>query len=282
MKRIYTTLIVICLFFLLSGPSLAGGLRLSYKMKPGQTWRTTLSSQSETTFMGNKSVTRTKTTIEYRVSDGPKKGWVSLSAKILSQKNMSGNVNEQMDLSKITFTADMHTSGEIRNVQYSGNAMPPMDTQGMPPEMAAMMAQSSNMMAEAWKNSVFWFPELPEQSLEPGDEFEAERKIDTGGAQMGMQSQTVLKQVYTLEDVNSGLAYFSVSDRSVSTAKGVAGGKAKTKTAGKGDSVFDLNAGMWTDLTVKSKSRVNLSGMPGMGDMSQDVLSINKFVMEKR
>jgi hypothetical protein len=282
MKRIFSGIVVILVLFLFTVTANAGVVKLSYKMKPGQVWQTTMSSQSETMFMGNKNVNRTRTTIEYRVADGPKKGWVSLTARITSQKNMSGDVGGQMDLSKIKFTAEMHTSGEIRNIQYSGNAMPPMDTQGLPPEMAAMMARSANMVAEAWKDAVFWFPELPEDGLEPGDEFEMVRKIDSGGAQMGMQSQTVMKQIFTLEDVSSGLAYFSVRDRSVSKTKGIAGGKTKTKTAGKGESVFDIKAGMWTDLTVKSKSRINMSNMPGMGNMTQEALQINKFVMEQR
>ena len=138
------------------------------------------------------------------------------------------------------------------------------------------------MIADAWKNAVFWFPELPEEGLGPGDEFDITRKMGMGGSGMGMQSQTISKQVFTLEKVANGLAYFTVKDRSITRTKGMAGGKADTKTVGKGETVFDLGIGMWTDLTVKSRSKVNMSSIPGMSNMSQEVLSINKYEMEPK
>jgi hypothetical protein len=46
--------------------------------------------------------------------------------------------------------------------------------------------------------------------------------------------------------------------------------------------VFDIKEGMWLDLTTKSRSRMNMSSMPGMGSMSQESLQINKFEMEKQ
>ena len=260
---------------------MAGPVHFHYKLSPNQVWIGTMSSQTETTFMGKKDVNRSKSIIEYKVSKGPKRGWVSLRAKIKSQKTSSGQSGGQMDLSKITFFADMHTSGEIRNIRHEGNPMPPPDP-SMPPEMKAMYAQSSNMMAEAYKHAVFWFPEIPEDGLVPGDEFDVTRKMGMGGGEMGMQSQTVMKQVFTLEDVVDGLAYFTVKDRSITKTEGIAGGKASTKTAGKGETVFDMETGMWTDLTVKSRSKVNMSAVPGMANMSQEVLSITKYEMEQK
>jgi len=281
MNRILIVFFTVVAWAFITPAVTAGPVHFQYKLSPNQVWIGTMSSQTETTFMGKKDINRSKSIIEYRVSKGPKRGWVSLKAKIKSQKTSSGQSGGQMDLSKITFFADMHTSGEIRNIRHEGNPMPPPDP-SMPPEMKAMYAQSSNMMAEAYKNAVFWFPEIPEDGIEPGDEFDVTRKMGMGGGGMGMQSQTVMKQVFTFEEIVEGLAYFTVKDRSVTKTKGIAGGKADTKTAGKGETVFDIEIGMWTDLTVKSRSKVNMSGVPGMANMSQEVLSITKYEMEQK
>jgi len=281
MNRVSVMFLAIAVLITMVPTVQAGSIRFQYKLAPDQVWIGTMSSQSETTFMGKKDINRTKSIIEYRISKGPKPGWVSLTAKIRSQKSHSGQTGGQMDLSKITFFADMHPSGDIRNIRHEGNPMPPPDP-SMPPEMKAMVAQSSNMMADAWKNAVFWFPELPEEALVPGDEFDVTRKMGMGGSGMGMQSQTISKQVFTLEEVADGLAYFTVKDRSITKTEGVAGGTADTKTAGKGETVFDMESGMWTDMTVKSRSKVNMSGVPGMANMSQEVLSINKYEMEQK
>ena len=264
-----------------AAPATAGVVKLRYKMRPGQVWIVTLSSQNEMTYMGQKNINRSKNVIEYRVSNGPKKGWVSLTARIKSPGGPSAQAGGPMDLSKLTFTADMHYSGEIRNVQHRGNAMPP-PSPDLPPQMKAMYEQSSNMVAEAWQNAVFWFPEIPEDHLEAGDEFDVTRNFGMGGSAMGMQSQTVSKQVFTLDEVSEGLAYFTVRDRSITKTKGIAGGRSATKTAGKGETVFDIKEGMWLDLTVKSRSRMNMSGMPGMQDMQQEMLQISKFEVEKK
>jgi hypothetical protein len=72
----------------------------------------------------------------------------------------------------------------------------------MTPQMKEMMAQSYKMIPEAYKNSVFWFPEVPEHRLEIGDEFEVKRKTGIGGNGGAMQMETVSKQVFTLEDVS--------------------------------------------------------------------------------
>jgi len=281
MKRSFILLISLLLIGAPAWPAAAGAVKLRYKLRPGQVWIVTLSSQNEMTFMGQKNINRSKNVIEYRVLKGPKKGWVSLSASIKSSGGPSAQGGSPMDLSKLTFTADMHYSGEIRNVQHQGNAMPPPGPD-LPPQMKAMYEQSSNMFAEAWKNAVFWFPEIPEDPLEAGDEFDVTRNFGMGGSGMGMQSQTVSKQVFTLDDVSEGLAYFTVRDRSVTKTKGMAGGRSATQTAGKGETVFDIKEGMWLDLTVKSRSKMNMSGVPGMKDMSQEMLQISKYEVEKK
>jgi hypothetical protein len=235
--------------------------------------------------MGKKNVFQTKTNIEYKVSDGPQKGWVSLTARITSQSGSNRDGNDgQMDLTKIQFTSDMHDSGEIRNIQYSGSALPSMgdDAGEIPKEMAAMYEQSSNMIADAWKNAIFWFPELPENAIKPGDEFEVTHKMGTGGEGIGMSMKSVSKQVFTLEDVNEGLAYFSVKERTITKSTAAQGGKTDSKTAGKGEAIFDLREGMWIDMTLKSQSKVQLGHIPGMSDTDQELFQITKFHMEKK
>ncbi|MGA1794948.1 MAG: hypothetical protein ACMUIL_03715, partial [bacterium] len=264
MRKIGVVLCGVILVCFCSCSALAGSYTLQYKVAPGQVWVTTLSTQSETSFMGNKEVNRNKSTIRYEVSKGPNKGWVSLSARIQSQGESSNS--GQMDLSKIRFTADMHQSGEIRNIQSEGSAMPPLEGQAgdLPAGMAAMYEQSSKMIADAWKTGVFWFPELPEDPLEPGDEFEVTRKMGMGSSTAGMQMESVSKQVFTLEEVSEGLAYFSVKERSLTQSTAQMGGKSDTRTAGKGEATFDLREGMWTDMTIKSTSNVQFGNIPGM------------------
>ena len=269
----------LCLF---STAALAGSYRLQYKMAPGQVWIATISTQSESTMMGQKNVNQSKSIIEYRISKGPKEGWINLSARIKSQG--ASKESGGMDLSKLLFTAEMHQSGELRNIRYSGSVLPPMDkdTGEMPAGMEAMYEQSSKMIAEAWENAVFWLPELPEEPLQPGDEFEANHKMGMGNESMGMQMQSVSKQIFILDEVSEGLAYFSVKERTVTKSDAPMGGKSDTKTAGKGDAVFDLREGIWTDLTMKSRSKVEFGNMPGMGKASQELNQISKYRMEKR
>ena len=277
MKRRWTPGAAILLVLVLAGSAAAGGWRFSYRLKPGQEWIVTHAGQTETNVMGQKQVNRNKTVIGYQVSAGSKKGWVRVTAKILS-------AGGGMDLKKMTFTGDMHTSGEIRNRQVTGSAAPRMDGMaGMTPEMKAMMAQSYRFMADAWKEMVFWFPEFPEEKLDIGDEFDMTRKMAGGGGAMGMTS--IRKEIYTLEDVSDGLAYFSVKDRSVSQMQGVMGGKTKTKSAGKGETVFDLKDGMWMEVVTRFKSATNMgamAGMPGAGDGNFESLHINKITVEQQ
>ena len=281
MKKLVLSAIIVILALTAGTSAMAGGCTLKYKLAPGQEWICTLVSKNESSFMGQKNVNQSRQTYAYKVSKGPRKGWVTLTASIIS-KGAEGQ--GQMDLSKLRFTADVHTSGEIRNIQYTGSVMPDMGPEAaqMPPDMKKMMEDSYKMIPEAYKNSVFWFPEVPEDKLEIGDEFDVQRTMGMGGSGAGMQMETLIKQVYTLEEVSKGLAYFSVKERSVTKTKGVAGGQSETKMAGKGDAIFDLELGMWLELTEKSRAKVNLSGIGGMGDKPQDMNIILKYEMEQK
>lgn len=176
-----------------------------------------------------------------------------------------------MALYELTFTADMHYSGDTRNIQVLGVEKPPADP-SLPPQQQAMMVQSGQMMADANKQSVFWFPELSDETLQPGDEFEDRRNIKGKNAYQATQS------VSRLEEVSQGLAYFSTKSRT-STKMTTMGSKSDFGSSGKGDSIFDLKAGMWSDLVTKSKMKFS-GGMAVQA--GQDMLLTHKVSMQLR
>ena len=263
--------------------SFAGSVRLKYKLAPGQRWRVTSLYQSETTVMGTKDVNRHKTIIEYQVTKGPKKGWVSLVARIRSHTNEAGeDAAAQTGLTRVTYKADMHSSGEMRNIRHEGASFPSeANTEDMTPEMKAMMQQSATLIADIRKDAVFWFPELPEATLGLGDEFDVIKKMGVGGTGAGMQTESITKQVFTLEDISKGLAYFSVKERSVTKMKGAMGGTADTKGLGKSEAVFDLNEGMWIEFVTKGRYAVTFGAGSPMGQGASEMLDINKYEIEK-
>lgn len=271
---------LIAVSMLISTPAYAGSHAFVYKLSPGQVWKAVSDSQSRSEFMGRKDVTRTRNVIEYKVLKGPRPGWVTLSARIVSSSQKTGG---PMDPSLMRFQADMHKSGEIRNIRTTGGdrMSAQMNGQDLPHETAAMFKQSFQFMMDAWKASVFWFPEFPEQTMEPGDEFDMTMKSGMGGCGGAMNMKTVAKQVFTLDEIRDGLAYFSVRERSLTKASGPGGGKSRTKTAGKGEAIFDLREGMWVEMTTKSRIRVNLGNLPGMGPGDHEMLNIHKIAMEK-
>ena len=281
MKEIARVIMLVVFVFAAHSPVLAGGCQLKYKLAPGQQWACNFASKNESNVMKQKSSNQSKMVYEYTVSKGPKHGWVTMTAQITS-KGSGGQ--GQMDLSKLRFTADIHLSGEIRNIQYTGNVMPDRGKEAdqMSPQMKKMMQDSYKMIPEAYKNAVFWFPEVPEEKLEIGDEFDVQRKMGMGSSGSGMRIETVSKQVFTLEEVSKGLAYFSVKERSVTKSAGAMGGSSETKIAGKGNAIFDLSQGMWLELTEKSRAKVNLGRVSGMGTQDYDMNIILKYEMEQQ
>ena len=141
-KKIISTFIILSLLAI--APSvMAEGCRLEYKFKPGQKWLCSFASKNESVFMGKKNVNQSKTVYEYVVSEGPKNGWVSLTARIQSGGSSGKGT---MDLSKVVFTADIHSSGEVRNIKYIGSVSPDLgeDVAQLTPEMKKMLEQSYN------------------------------------------------------------------------------------------------------------------------------------------
>jgi hypothetical protein len=283
-KIIWITAMIV---LLASPAAFAGPFVFGYKLKPGKKYVTTMSSQTESNFMGQKNVSRSRTVIEYMVMPGIKKDWVSLVARIRSQKNETGQDTGQMTgLYQIEYRADMHQSGEIRNIKYTGAKLTPeMEEQvkTLPPETAAMVMQSADFMAEQWKDPIFWFPEFTENKLRIGDQFEVTKKGASGSPGSPMQNQYLSKQVFTLESVVNGLASFSVEERSMMKTSGAMGSQSNTKSLAKSEAIFDLKAGLWIELVSKYRSQVQFSGGMGTGagaePGTQEVFSITKYEM---
>ena len=273
------TIIIFALLF--SGAALAtDSCTLVYKMKPGQLWQADAASQFKSTGgVGDDSASQSSYTVRYRIMKGDKRDWVKIEGRIVKHSAQSEG---GMDYSKLTYTADMHSSGELRNIKHSGSAMPPIPEEqlaAMPAQYADMMRQSGDMVARAMQMGVFWFPEVPEDRLSVGDVFETVQKSDLGSGPM-MQSQTVVKTEYTLEEVSQGLAYFSVRTRA-QTKSGGMGGSMDSKTAGKADAIFDLEQGMWVEMTMKSQTSSSYAGMGGMaGDMGG--VNISRYRMQQK
>ncbi len=280
MKKHYFFLIFIFVFALASQPVMAGSCKLSYKLKPGQTWTGILSSQNEGGISDKKKKASGKTIVEYKVKKGAKKGWMILEARILSTGKKS--MRSRLDLSKITYSADFHESGEIGNISYSGDLMPDLgpNADQIPQQTLDMMKQSFKALPEMWKHTVYWFPEVPEEKLSIGDEFDMKKKMGLNIPGSPMQMNAVLKQVFTLEDVSDGLAYFSVKERSVAKGSGAMGMDSKVQTVGKGDAVFDLEQGMWLEMTQKSKAKVGMPGAAAAGGAAHDMKIVLKYEME--
>ncbi len=256
-------------------PALAEKARLRYNLAPGQQWECERLTHMSFMVMGKKQVNKQKATLLYTVSKGPKKGWVHLSARYINPPAKARGNPALMAQYELTFTADMHFSGDTRNIQVLGADTPP-DDPSMPPQQKAAMVQTKQMIANANKPSVFWFPELPDETLQPGDEFEDRRNLKDKNAYQSTQS--VSRDVYILEEVSQGLAYFSTKSR-MTTKMTTMGSKTDFGSSGKGDSIFDLKAGMWSELVTKSKMKFS-GGM--VGQAGQDMLLTHKVSMQLR
>ncbi len=273
-KVVIASLLFIAMLGMVSGTH-AGGYKFAYKLSPGQKWTAVQLNRNESEFMGKADVSQNINRMAYTVKKGPKTGWVQLIGRLLFKDETQGAGPMLKDA---RFYARMHTSGELRDIRAEVPAPAPMQNQSqMPPQMAAMYAQSGQMMAELHKPAVFWFPEFPEETLALGDEFEVIRKSRSGGPQALMAVQAVTKQIFVLDDVADGLAYFSVTEKTTSKMSGgPMGTGADTQTVGKGEAIFDLKLGMWIEITVKTKIRVQL----GQGSGQHEALSVSKLTME--
>jgi hypothetical protein len=117
-------------------------------------------------------------------------------------------------------------------------------------------------VAEAWQDSVYWLPELPERALEPGDSFSIRDADDVGGTDPGVRMQIVSTTTYTLREVASGRARFELAVRSTVDAA-TAQSEIESRRLGSGEAIFDLALGMWVRHETADEHRAVFSGAPG-------------------
>jgi hypothetical protein len=263
MRKVFTSLVIsfTATVWLMVGHSQAeAGHRLMYKFKPNQQWVKTDRYETHSEAMGFKTVSRHTTVVKYQVKPAKKTGWVALEGSIVSNTTqMDDQAPQDLGvLQGIKYTAIVHTTGDTRQIEVSGG------------DAAARLS------AEAHKVSVFWFPELPEEALQLGDEFDWVQNMAIKDPS-GMSITTATKWSFLLEEVDSGLAYFSIKSRSKTQTQSAMGG-ATMPSVNKGEGIFDLKEGMWVEWRLKGK--MDMSSIPGMGEMK--AFMINKMSMERR
>lgn len=271
-------IILISLAMLCTLPSMAicGNIQLRYGFSPGQQWACSRMSHMEFMAMGKKHVKRQKDTILYKVSKGKKKGWVHLTAQFKNPPTKTEENKFALGQYYLTFSADFHASGDTRNIQVQGIEKPMADETLSNHEKMALV-QTNKMLAESLKPIVFWFPEVSEDAMAPGDEFE--EKKTHGSKNDYMATQTNVRKIFVLEEVSEGLAYFSTKQRS-SGKMNTMGSAGKTKSAGQGETIFDLKTGMWIEYV--SKMKMNLSGGMMGGQGNQDMYITEKRTMQQQ
>ena len=276
MKRFIFLMIGLAIMLWFPAPSVCETVKLRYHFKPGDQWECTRMNRMSFMVMGQKHTKQQRDTILYTVSKGQKKNWVRLSAQFINPPPKTDENRFSMGQYDFTYTADVHTSGDTRNIVVSGVENVMQDPSFSPQEKAALI-QSNRIMAESLKPSIFWFPEMPEDALRSGDEFEDRRTHGLKASQMASKSQS--RQVFVLEDVSEGLAYFSTKARHV-TKTSTMGGDVKGTSSGKGETIFDLKEGMWIEVTTKSKMAFS-GAMMGSGN-GQEMVITEKMLMQRR
>jgi hypothetical protein len=254
MYHILFFLSLICI--LIAPPADAAGTKFRYKFSAGDSWKMTQLSETETSVMGSSDKQRVRRTIIYKVTRDLGKGWHRMAAQVAAQKNWSGGQpNDQNPLKGMTFSVEIHETGSIRNYKFSGGDQ-----------------TMANYIGPAMKIAIFFFPEFPDEPLQPGDDFDSVAGYKMKGM-MGLgDMKTVIKTNYTLEDVDDGLAEFSSKQRMKQQGSGM-----KMKTAGRSEALFDLNEGMWVEHETLTKTEAG----PGLGSGST-VVSRTKTELEKR
>jgi len=228
-------MLILVLLLAPASPARAGGYRFAYRFEEGDVWKMTERSETSTEVMGTKSLQRVKRRTLYKVVRDLGKGWYRIAAEVTEQTNWdeSGASSGNNPLAGMRFTAEIHTSGALRRYRFTG---------GDP--------QTARFIGPAMKAGIFFFPEFPDEPLEPGDDFDYDIKIEMPGM-MGMGATTsVMRMTYTLEDVSDGVAVFSVRQRMKIKGSGM-----KFRTGGKSEALFDLEEGMWVEHETRTRSR---------------------------
>jgi hypothetical protein len=232
---------------------------LRYGWASGQSWRAVYSVKREMHVAQDVQRDLGVARFEYAVLPDTQPGALRLEVRFVSQETAAGP--SPLDFTPIVFRAGIDALGHLRDVGYQiGDARPP-DLPGIDPDPAEYR-EMLEQAAAAWRAAVFWFPELPEKPLAPGDEFAAREDRDFGGAAPGMSMRMRSERHYHLVSVVDGVARFRVEEDSHVDAATGAQGVASQQRA-EGEALFDLGLGMWTRHELVSSQRASFQGAPG-------------------
>jgi hypothetical protein len=255
-----------------------GGLVLRYGWSADQTWRATHRSERETQLPVGTQRDRGVACFEYRVEPGEPEGTLRLEARLLSQETAEGT--SPLDFSPIAFRAQVDALGRLRGAHYQiGEAEPPVvDGARLDPIAFRHMLRQ---VASAWRGAVFWFPELPERALSPGDAFVVDEARDLAESEPGVKMQMRASRTYRLLGVESGVARFRVEETSEVDAATADSGIASEQRA-EGEALFDLSLGMWTRHQLVSSQRASYQGAEGLGAGAGEVSVRSTTSLEMR
>lgn len=256
-------------FALLLAPAHAAAgtesILLRYGLANGQRWSAVQTIARETTLSGTTQSDEGVARFAYQVSETEVPGRLRFDARMLSQ-SVDGE-ESPLDFSAIEYQAALDRRGTRVGVHFVlGEAEPP-EVPGMERDPVAFR-QMLRQIAEAWLDSIYWLPELPEGALEIGDSFVIGDRNDVGGTDPGVRMEMASKTTYTLREVSGRRARFELEIRSTVDAA-TAQSAIESRRHGAGEALFDLDLGMWVRHEVRSEYRGVFSGAPGgAGDVS--------------
>jgi hypothetical protein len=262
----------------LAAPALAetAHVRLRYGWAAGQVWRAQQSTTRETHVGDAVQREQVSARFEYTVSTADDGGALRLEARLLSQQTADGA--SPLDFSPIAFHARVDTrslespSFEVAEVRRPG-----------PGPLADPIALRRVLrdVASAWRDSVLWFPELPERSLSAGQAFSVSESRELPQAQPGIAMQIQRTRSYRLLEVQAGVARFRLTDVSlVDASSGQSGIRSEERAEGEAE--FDLALGMWRRQQVASSQRAVYSdASPEVGSGEASSRSVTEIRMER-
>ena len=243
----------------------AESLSLRYGIAPGQSWSAVQTIVRETSLGGETRSDRGTARFSYRVAATQEPDRLLLDARMLSQS--VGEEESPVDFASIAFHASTDRRGVMRGVRFELGVVDPPDLPGIEPDPVAFR-QMLRRVAEAWIDSVYWLPELPERALAVGESFVIGARDDVGGTEPGVRMEMVSKTTYTLRELSEGVARFDVAIRS-SVEASTAQSAVESRRIAEGEADFDLELGMWTRHQTRSEHHAVFSGDPtGQGSAS--------------
>lgn len=237
----------------------AGSVLLRYGLAPGQRWSAVQTIVRETRVRDDVRREEASAHFSYRVGATERPDRLRFDAHMLGQ-TVAGE-ESPFDFSVISYQAALDARGVLSGVHFQlGEAEPP-ELPGVDPDPVAFR-QMLRRIAEAWVDSVYWLPELPERALLPGDTFTIRDADDVGGTDPGVYMRIASTTTYTLRGVEDRTARFEVVVRSTVDASTAQSG-IESRRRGGGEALFDLDLGMWSRHEIRDEQLARFSGAEG-------------------